>query len=360
MKAIASVALARNFNRAEVASAGLFVAGVLGILSITGLLHWFTRKIPVPVIKGILITHKQSNADPEISAEVGAGFTLIIYAGSLLKVPTPFTYRSANWIIVALAAFLILLWNPMYPRFPYALVVVIIGAFMGIILKSRHNYDGEPLRLGFWKPYVFVPSPSSFRVGALEAGLGQVPLTTLNSVIAVCFLSADLLPNVKAPSVTAVGMSVTMMNLVGCWFGSMPVCHGSGGLAAQYRFGARSGASVIFLGLVKLLLGLVAAPFAQAIFDSFPKNLLGIMVIAAGLELVGVGESLNTEGAIDLHEDRQNSGISEPFADPQGDKTVRVLLEEERKRRWTVMAITIGGLLAFHNDAIGFLADKHA
>lgn len=53
MKAIASVALARNFNRAEVASAGLFVAGVLGILSITGLLHWFTRKIPVPVIKGI-------------------------------------------------------------------------------------------------------------------------------------------------------------------------------------------------------------------------------------------------------------------------------------------------------------------
>ena len=80
------------------------------------------------------------------------------------------------------------------------------------------------------------------------------------------------------------------------------------------------------------------------------------MVIAAGLELVGVGESLNTEGAIDLHEDRQNSGISEPFADPQGDKTVRVLSEEERKRRWTVMAITIGGLLAFHNDAIGFLA----
>ena len=80
------------------------------------------------------------------------------------------------------------------------------------------------------------------------------------------------------------------------------------------------------------------------------------MVIAAGLELVGVGESLNTAGAIDLQEDHQGSGTLMPFAEPQGDKNVRVPSEEERKRRWTVMAITVGGLLAFHNDAIGFLA----
>lgn len=222
MKAIASVALARDFNRAEVASAGLFVAGVIGFLSITRLLEWFTRRIPIPVIKGI---------------QVGAGFTLVIYAGTLLKVPMPFTSESVGWIIAALLAFLALLWMPMYPRLPYALVVVLIGAVIAIVNLTTFH-DAGPLRLGLWRPYAFVPSPSSFRVGALEAGLGQVPLTTLNSVIAVCFLSVDLLPNVKAPSVTAVGMSVTMMNLIGCWFGSMPVCHGSGGLAAQYRFGA--------------------------------------------------------------------------------------------------------------------------
>ena len=222
MKAIASVALARDFNIAEVASAGLFVAGVIGILSITGLLEWFTRRIPIPVIKGI---------------QVGAGFTLIIYAGTLLKVPMPSTSQSTGWIIVALLAFLALLWMPMYPRVPYALAVVLIGAVIAIV-NITTSHDAGPLRLGLWRPYAFVPSLSSFRVGALEAGLGQVPLTTLNSVIAVCFLSVDLLPNVKAPSVTAVGLSVTMMNLIGCWFGSMPVCHGSGGLAAQYRFGA--------------------------------------------------------------------------------------------------------------------------
>ena len=223
MKAIASVALARNFDRAEVASAGLFVAGILGFLSITGLLQWFTRKIPVPVIKGI---------------QVGAGFTLIMYAGKLLTIATPFTGGSLGWIVVAIVAFMMLLWNHMYPRLPYALVVVLIGALVAIVEIARADYDGRSLHLGLWKPHALVPSPSNFRIGALEAGLGQVPLTTLNSVIAVCFLSADLLPNVKAPSVTAIGMSVMTMNLAGCWFGAMPVCHGSGGLAAQYRFGA--------------------------------------------------------------------------------------------------------------------------
>ena len=223
MKAIASVALAQNFNHEEVASAGLFVAGVLGILSMTGLLEWFTRRIPIPVIKGI---------------QIGAGFTLIMYAGTLLKVPTPYSQESVGWIIVAIVAFLLLLWNPLYPDLPYALAVVVIGGLWTIIDIGEYNYDDLPLGLGLWKPHVFVPSPSNFRTGALEAGLGQIPLTTLNSVIAVCFLSRDLLPDVQAPSITAVGLSVTAINLVGCWFGMMPVCHGSGGLAAQYRFGA--------------------------------------------------------------------------------------------------------------------------
>ena len=223
MKAIASVALAQHFNREEVASAGLFVAGVLGVLSLTGLLPWFARRIPVPVIKGI---------------QVGAGFTLIIYAGTLLKLPAPSIKLSINWIVVALAAFLALLWSPMYPKLPYALVVVLVGAVWAAFQASTHPSDGDSLHLGLWRPEALIPSPSSFRIGMLEAGLGQVPLTTLNSVIAVCFLSADLLPDREAPSITAVGLSVFLMNIMGCWFGAMPVCHGSGGLAAQYRFGA--------------------------------------------------------------------------------------------------------------------------
>ncbi len=124
----------------------------------------------------------------------------------------------------------------------------------------------------------------------------------------------------------------------------MPVCHGSGGLAAQYRFGARSGASVIFLGLLKLLLGLFASEVALAIFNGFPNVLLCVLVIAAGLELVGVGESLNTARSRDLGD-----------VEGEGGKGGEVT-EEEGKRRWAVMFMTVAGILAFKNDAVGFLA----
>lgn len=335
MKAIASVALVNHYSREEVASAGLFVAAVIGFLSMTGLLEWITRKIPIPVIKGI---------------QLGVGFTLIIYGGTLI---TKSLYH-IDQVVVLVVAFLALLWNPMYPRLPYALVVVSIGAIWALV-DILAGHDG-PLYLGIWKPHAFVPPPSSFRAGALNAGLGQLPLTTLNSVIAVSFLSADLLPHVKAPSITSLGVSVMAINLVGCWFGSMPVCHGSGGLAAQYRFGARSGGSIIFLGLIKLLLGLFAGPFASQIFNHFPNHLLGIMVVAAGLELVNVGESLNTAGALDLRKPAPTDEDHGRFTSQEEDKEMVAISEEEKHRRWIVMAITVGGVLAFRNDAVGFLA----
>lgn len=336
MKAIAAVALARKFTKAEVSSAGLFVGGVVGFLSLTGLIRWFTRKIPIPVIKGI---------------QVGTGLSLIIYGGNLVGIQLSSQLVNNLFLVIAvLLAFLALLGSPIFPRIPFALLILSVG-----ILKSLP--DGvdthPPFGFGIWMPHISVPSPSSFRVGALYAGLGQIPLTTLNSIFAVSFLSADLLPKVPAPTPTSMGLSVMAMNLVGCWFGAMPVCHGSGGLAAQYRFGARSGSSVIFLGLVKLLLGLFAGKFASNLFAGFPNSLLSIMVIAAGLELANVGETLNTMDALDLREiyKRNQDGDNDSDSAERKDLT-----EVERKRRWAVMLITVGGILAFKNDAVGFLA----
>lgn len=338
MKAIAAVALARKFTKAQVSSAGLFVAGVVGFLSITGLIKWFTRRIPIPVIKGI---------------QAGTGLSLIIYGGNLVTKGLGFSVaHNVILIVVVVLAFLALLASPAFPRVPFALLILVVG----IIKSLPEGVDRKaPFGFGIWKPYVSVPSPKSFGVGALEAGLGQVPLTTLNSIFAVSFLSADLLPKVEAPTPTAMGLSVMAINLVACWFGAMPVCHGSGGLAAQYRFGARSGSSIIFLGLVKLLLGLFAGRFTLNIFSEFPDSLLSIMVIAAGLELVNVGESLNTSGARDLRE--LDGAYRDDDSGEGGDsESPKDLTETERKRRWAVMLITVGGLLAFKNDAVGFLA----
>lgn len=320
MKAIAAVALARSFSNGSMAAAGLFVSICVLVFSVTGLLRWFTNVIPIPVIKGI---------------QVGAGLSLVISAGG--------NVLSLGWIhpswadnrLWALAAFIFLLGSHIYRKVPYALVVLLAGLVFAII---RTATAGHLPSFEIWRPKANVPTPHEWRVGALDAGIGQLPLTTLNSIVAVVHLAGDLLPQVRTPSTTAIGVSVAAMNLVGCWFGAMPVCHGSGGLAAQYRFGARSGSSVAFLGILKIIIGLVFGETLIDLLKRFPTGFLGIMVIAAGLELVGVGESLNTSGARDL----SGSG--------------RVLSAEEHQQRWTVMMVTVGLLVGFKNDAVGFVA----
>ena len=332
MKAIAATALSNSFRREEVASAGLLVAAVIGVLSITGLIEWFNRKIPVPVIKGI---------------QMGVGLSLVIYAGSLLS---PKAHPGSLHIFLAALGFLGLLLSSTSSRLPLALLLLLVG-----ILSSLPNLIDHPTGLNIWKPHPFAPSIRNFGNRAIDAAVGQIPLTALNSIIAVTALSTDLLPKRPRPTTTSIGLSVAAMNLVSCWFGCMPVCHGSGGLAAQYRFGARSGASIIFLGLIKLTLGLFAGQLASHFFREFPEAILGIMVVAAGLELVNVGESLNKAGAGDTRGFLGQETVT-TSVNALGGKRQQDFTDQERRRRWATMFMTTGAILAFKNDAVGFLA----
>jgi MFS superfamily sulfate permease-like transporter len=335
-KAIAAVAIARKFSIEETVSAGFTTAGVVFLFSVTGMLRWFTHVIPTPIVKGI---------------QVGAGLSLVLSAGTSLLQPLGWTTPNAgDNLIWAIFAFVALLLTQKMPKVPYALLVFILGLVISLIIAGSHNLPS----FSFWHPRTYVPGWAAFKTGALDAGLGQIPLTTLNSIIAVSYLSADLLPHTPTPGVTSIGISVALMNLIGGWFGAMPVCHGSGGLAAQYRFGARSGASIILLGLFKIILGLVFGESLVGLLREYPKSLLGVMVFAAGLELAKVGESLNY-GARDLWE-ASDSTSGENRPGQEGLKQQRTLSDEERKERWTIMFMTIGGLLAFKNDGVGFIA----
>jgi hypothetical protein len=335
MKAIAAIAISQSYTVNENISAGLFVGGVVTFLSLTGLLKWFGHVVPIPVVRGI---------------QMGAGFALVISAGtSLLK---PLGWTSPNWSdnwLWAIAAFVFLLLSSLVPRVPYALLVFILGLTLsGIHLTTTHP-PSTPSNFHTWHPHTYLPTPKDFYKGAFEAGLPQLPLTTLNSILAVTSLSASLFPSSSPPTPTntQIGLSVGLANLIGCWFGAMPICHGSGGLAAQHRFGARSGASIILLGLVKLILGLVAGNGILPLLQRFPKSLLGIMVLAAGVELAKVGQSL--DDVQDAWEETENE-------DQAATDKRRKLNEEEKKNRWAVMLVTVAGCLAFKNDAVGFIA----
>lgn len=313
-------------------AAGQLVGIAVLLLSVTGLLRRAVAFVPVPVVKGI---------------QLGAGLALVIGAGSSLLKPLRWTSPALDNRIWAAFAFLLLIATQRWRRFPYALWLFVLAIAIAIIRVSSAHLP----QVRIWHPHFIIPLYKlSSNMSPLWMAIGQLPLTTLNSIIAVCALSSELLPELPAPSVTSVGISVAVMNLTGTWFGAMPVCHGAGGLAAQYRFGARSGASVILLGVVKIILGLFLGETLIGLLQQYPKGLLGVMVLAAGLELAKVGHTLN-QGAPDLWQE----SVSQQEGSRAVSRKHRDVSEEERLERWTVMLMTTAGILAFRNDAVGFL-----
>jgi hypothetical protein len=62
----------------------------------------------------------------------------------------------------------------------------------------------------------------------------------------------------------------------------MPVCHGSGGLAAQHLFGASSGADVAMLGASSLALSLLFGASLLPLLALFLRYILGAMLALGG------------------------------------------------------------------------------
>jgi MFS superfamily sulfate permease-like transporter len=63
------------------------------------------------------------------------------------------------------------------------------------------------------------------------------------------------------------------------------MCHGAGGLAAHYRFGARSGAAPLMLGLAFVGLALAPPEAAATALAAIPAAGLGALLLFAAGEL---------------------------------------------------------------------------
>ncbi|KAL2484771.1 Molybdate transporter 1 [Abeliophyllum distichum] len=75
----------------------------------------------------------------------------------------------------------------------------------------------------------------------------------------------------------------------------MSCCHGTGGLAGQYKFGGRSGGCVTLLSVAKLVLGLILGSSLVKILDQFPVGVLGTLLLFAGIELAMCSRDMNSK-----------------------------------------------------------------
>ncbi|KAL0397079.1 UNVERIFIED_CONTAM: Molybdate transporter 2 [Sesamum calycinum] len=311
MKSIAAVAVSEtpHLTVSQIAAAGISTAAVLFFLGVTGLMSILYRFLPLPVVRGGLafafsaIKYIRYNQD----------FTKT----TATKTTDPRPWLGLDGLVLALVCLLFLILatgdgsgNESDARLvlttrrrrvqrrlrilssvPSALIVFLLGLILCFIRDPTIFSD---IKLGPSRFHVLKITWDDFKVGFVRGAVPQIPLSVLNSVIAVCKLSGDLFPGTEL-SATKVSVSVGVMNLVGCWFGAMPVCHGAGGLAGQYRFGGRSGLSVVFLGLGKLVLGLLFGNSFVRILSSFPVGILGVLLLFAGIELAMASRDMNSK-----------------------------------------------------------------
>jgi molybdenum cofactor synthesis domain-containing protein len=263
MKAIAAVAIAEHLQRGALVAGGTLMGVVLVVLAASGAVGWAARHVPKPIVRGI---------------QLGIGLKLAWTAGGWLFAAGMPAGGFDSWLVAAVCGLLLL---PRLQRIPM-LLLVFVGGFM--LLFAAHADALATVRFGWPRFELIWPVGADWAVGLTRLVIPQLPLTLLNSVIAVCALSESYYPARGIPP-ARMALSVGAMNLVAVPLGGIPLCHGAGGLAAQHRFGARTGGSVIMLGVAKVALGLLCGASLTKLLVLYPRSILGVLLIFAGCTL---------------------------------------------------------------------------
>jgi xanthine/uracil/vitamin C permease (AzgA family) len=256
MKVLAIVAIAQQWSPSMV-YASAFAMGITWILfAVTGIMSWIAKITPHPVIRGI---------------QASLGIMLALEALKML---------SAWWTLGLISLIIVLLFRQ--NRYaPGAIVLVLLG--IGLMLYQG-ELQGIKL-LSFQLPSISLFTFSEVWQVMLLAGFAQIPLTATNAVISTSSLISTYWPD-RHVSERKLSFNMGMMNLVFPFFGGMPLCHGAGGLAGQYYFGARTGGTNIMEGLIEIVLGVCFAGSIAYIFASFPVAIIGAMMLLVGVELI--------------------------------------------------------------------------
>jgi hypothetical protein len=263
LKAVAALVIAQKIAGPVIFGAGLSIGIVMLVLTTTGLLGRLASIIPKSVVRGI---------------QFGLGLTLCLLA---LK-----NYVLSDGIrgdILAGVCSVIVLWLMGNRKYPPSLFVIGLGVLYALFFNIHPGDLAQGC--GFSTPRFFAPSGHDIAQGFLLLALAQIPLSLANSIFATKQVAADLFPE-KRVTVTKIGLTYSLMNLLAPFFSAAPVCHGSGGMVGHYTFGARTGGSVVIYGLIYLIIGFLFSSGMGTVTQLFPLPVLGVILFFEGLALL--------------------------------------------------------------------------
>lgn len=263
LKAAAVIVITQGVTGDVLYGGGLVIGIIMLVLTLSGLLHWINRVVPRSVVRGI---------------QLGLGLQL-----ALLALGTYVPSNGEVGYFLAAAGFAIAIILIGNRRYPPALFIVAIGIVFALLFEPGVTAAVPSLGISF--PKLHFPSTADMLAGLVLLAIPQVPLSIGNSVLATRQIVRDLYP-ARRVSVRKIGLTYSLMNLVNPFLSGVPVCHGSGGLAGHYSFGARTGGSVVIEGAMYVLVGLFVAQGFQLFVTVFPLPLLGVILLFEAVALI--------------------------------------------------------------------------
>ncbi|KAK1940169.1 Molybdate transporter 1 [Phytophthora citrophthora] len=285
MKTIAAVAIADKIPNEQIIAAGILMGAIVGFLALTNIITHASKVVPVAIVRGI---------------QLGVGINLVgkgFKSACVSNIQIIWFGLDSIFVSLLLGALCIVFIRN--KKVPMALLLFIYGMIVAVYQYIRLREELHLPALAFGPKFVapVVPSAHDFGEAFAYLVLPQLPLTLLNSVVALESLAAELFPTHDKPAgVRRVCFSIAGGNLLFAWFGMLPVCHGAGGLASQFTFGARSSLAMVFLGVFKMLFALLLGSTTVSLLQTgiFPSSVLGVMLVFSGLSLAIVGLKVDT------------------------------------------------------------------
>lgn len=287
MKVIGAYAIATAMDASQIFASGLFMAVLLLILGLTGIVGLMGKYIPRPVIRGVQLSTGMLLAVQGVKFMAGTS-TFQIMQGT----PEPYLIIQSLGalpigIVIGIAGSLLTLILLDNRRLPAGLILVLGGIVLGLALGKQDVFGR--LDIGFNLPNIFpfdMPTRLDFTFALFALVLPQVPMTLGNAVFAYSDLSGEYF-GYRSRRVTYRGacLSMALANFLSFLFGGMPLCHGAGGLAAHYRFGARTAGSNLIIGLFFVVLAVLLGGHILTVINLLPMSVLGVLLLFAGSQL---------------------------------------------------------------------------
>jgi len=287
MKVIGAYAIATAMSASEILASGALMCLALLIIGLTGAITLIGKYTPKSVVRGVQLSTGILLMTEGVKFMVGTSkFQILHHAAEPYLACQSLGPLPVGIVIGVLGAILtfLLLDNR---RFPAGLLIVVGGAVTGLVLGS-HEGLGK-LRLGITIPNLLpfgLPARADFTFALFALVIPQIPMTLGNAVVAYAELSKDYFgEDSRKVTYRAVCLSMAFANAISFFLGGMPLCHGAGGLAAHYRFGAQTAGSNMIIGLIFVFLAVFLGEHALAVVTVLPMSILGVLLLFAGGQL---------------------------------------------------------------------------